>query len=122
MISCLPYWLTKGKKSKPRVRVGSGNVFADLGLKDAEELLVKAGLVLEITKAIKRLGLKQVDAASLLGVDQPKISRLIRGDLYGFSTDQLMRFLSALGRDVEIVVRPRRSKKQPRGRITIQAA
>ena len=102
--------------------MGSGNVFADLGLKDAEELLVKAGLVLEITKAIKRLGLKAVDAASLLGVDQPKYSRLIRGDLYGFSTDQLMRFLSALGRDVEIVVRPRRSKKQPRGRITIQAA
>ncbi len=86
---------------------GSGNVFADIGLPDADELLVKAELAHRIGVLID--GLTQAAAAKRLGIDQPKVSRLLRGDLYGFSTEQLMRFLNDLGQDVAIEVKPKRS-------------
>jgi predicted XRE-type DNA-binding protein len=91
--------------------VGSGNVFHDLGLPDAEDLKVKAELAYEISMIIEERGLKQAEAAEVLGVDQPKISALVRGRLEGFSMERLYRFLNALGRDVQIVVQPK-----PRGR------
>jgi predicted XRE-type DNA-binding protein len=85
---------------------GSGNVFADLGLPDADELLIKAQLADQISDLIEERQLTQVEAAKLLGIDQPKVSALVRGRLSGFSTDRLFRFLNALGRDVEIRVVP----------------
>jgi predicted XRE-type DNA-binding protein len=86
---------------------GSGNVFADLGLADPEEALAKAELARQIGALLAERGLTQAQAAALLGVDQPKVSALVRGRLEGFSLDRLLRFLLALDRDVEIVVRPR---------------
>ncbi len=88
--------------------LSSGNVLADLGLPDSEEHLVKAGLVLRIGKAIRARGMSQAEAAGVLGIDQPKVSALLRGQFRGYSVERLMRFLVALGHDVEIVVRPKR--------------
>jgi predicted XRE-type DNA-binding protein len=82
----------------------SGNVFADLGLPDADELLLKAGLAHQITTILEERGLTQAEAARILGTQQPRISQLVRGSLGGFSLERLIRFLNALGRDVEIVV------------------
>src|SRR5579862_3393520 len=92
---------------KPYV-LGSGNVFADLGVARPEEALVKAELAHRISQTIERRGLTQAKAAKLLEIDQPKISALKRGRLAGFSLDRLVRFLVLLGNDVEIVVKARR--------------
>src|SRR5207237_7500663 len=91
--------------------VGSGNVFADLGYARPEEAAAKAELAHKITKIIERRKLTQAEAATLLEVDQPKVSALKRGRLSGFSLDRLVRFLVLLGSDVQIVV-----KEQPRSR------
>ena len=88
------------------VEIGGGNVFADLGLPNAEEHLVKASLVYKIGALIKQRGLKQTEAALLLGVKQPDVSKMLRGDFRQFSVERLLRFLVALGQDVEIIVRP----------------
>lgn len=82
----------------------SGNVFADLDLPDAEDLLAKANLALHIRHTIEARKLTQVQAAKLLGLDQPKVSSIINGRLDGFSTDRLLRFLNDLGCDVQISV------------------
>ena len=81
-----------------KARASSGNVFADLGLQDADKMLFKAQLAVRIASALKARKLTQVAAAEVLGVDQPKVSKLVRGELYGFSSEQLLRFLIALGR------------------------
>src|SRR5580700_1243861 len=83
---------------------GSGNVFADLGLPDADDLLAKANLALHIRRAIEARKLTQLQAAKILGLDQPKVSSIINGRLDGYSTDRLMRFLNDLGCDVQISV------------------
>ena len=88
-----------------KVQSSSGNVFADLGLENSDELLVKAELAYKISSIITKLEITQVEAAKLLGIDQPKISALINGKLSDFSTVRLFRFLNSLGRDVEIVVK-----------------
>ena len=82
----------------------SGNVFADLGLPDADDLLAKANLALHIRRTIEARKLTQLQAAGILGLDQPKVSSIINGRLDGFSTDRLMRFLNDLGCDVQISV------------------
>ena len=87
--------------------VGSANVFADLGLPDAEELLAKAELAQRISAILAERKLTQVEAARIMQVDQPKVSALTRGRLSEFSLERLMWFLVRLGRDVEIVVKPR---------------
>jgi predicted XRE-type DNA-binding protein len=84
--------------------VGSGNVFADLGPPNPEELLAKAELAHKITVLIRERSLTQAQAAKLLKVDQPKVSALIRGRLTGFSIERLMRFLLLLGQDIRITV------------------
>lgn len=89
------------------VQASSGNVFADLSLDNADELLVKAELARRISSIITAQQMTQIEAAEALGIDQPKISALINGKLTGFSTTRLFRFLNALGRDVEIVVKPK---------------
>ncbi len=83
---------------------GSGNVFADLGLPDADDLMAKANLALHIRHVIEARKLTQVQAAVLLGLDQPKVSQIVNGRLDGFSTDRLLRFLTDLGCDVKISV------------------
>ena len=88
------------------VEKGSGNIYADLGFADAEDRLVKAQLVTKIAEIIRQRGLTQEKAAKLLGFTQPKISRLLRGQFRGISERRLLRCLTRLGRDVEIVVRP----------------
>jgi predicted XRE-type DNA-binding protein len=100
---------------------GSGNVFADVGLPDPEERLAKAQLAYAIAQAIKERGLTQREAAVLMGIDQPKVSRVLRGRLAEFSTERLMHFLTGLGRDVEIVVRPA-PKSRKHGRLRVAAA
>ena len=94
-----------------RVRVSSGNVFADLGLPNPEERLVKAELASKISSLIDDKQLTQMNAAELLGIDKLKVSALVRGHLSGFSTERLLRFLLALGNDVDIVVKPNFSEK-----------
>jgi predicted XRE-type DNA-binding protein len=103
------------------VREGSGNVFADLGVANPEEELAKAQLASHIRHAIRRRRLTQMRAAALMGLDQPKVSALMNGRLGGFSSDRLLRFLMALGQDVQIVVKatPRR---RARGHIRVVAA
>jgi predicted XRE-type DNA-binding protein len=83
----------------------SGNVFADLGFEHPEEELAKAQLILQILTLIRARGLTQTAAARLLGLPQPKVSLLFRGQVAGFSTDRLIRFLNRLDQDVEIVIR-----------------
>jgi predicted XRE-type DNA-binding protein len=95
---------TEPMTNDTRITPASGNVFADMGLEDADELLIKADLAISIAATIKRRGLTQTAAAKVLGIDQPKVSRLIRGDLYGFSIDQLIRLLGVLGQKVSLTI------------------
>jgi predicted XRE-type DNA-binding protein len=98
---------------KQRLQVeSSGNVFADLNLPKADDLLVKAELVAKIMQETERRRLTQSQAAALLGIDQPKISALKQGRLSGFSIERLLRFLLLLGRDIEITV-----KEKPKSRL-----
>jgi predicted XRE-type DNA-binding protein len=88
------------------VQRGSGNVFADLGLPDADKLKIKSGLVIEIRKAMRRLGLTQQEAAKRMGITQPKVSDMMRGDFSNLSERKLMDCLNRLGYDIEIKVKP----------------
>jgi predicted XRE-type DNA-binding protein len=94
------------KRKTLEMEPGSGNVFADLGLAGAGEHLIKAGLVVKIDRTIRRRRLTQTAAAQLMGIDQPKVSAMLAGQFRGYSVERLMRFLVALGHDVEIVVKP----------------
>jgi len=89
----------------------SGNVFADLGFEDPEEELAKAKLVVVLSQVIAQTGLTQTKVAEVLGVDQPTVSKLLRGRTSGFTSDRLMRLLNLLGQDVDISVTPKRSKE-----------
>ena len=98
------------KKALPAFEVGSGNIFADLGLPNAEEHLLKASLVVQLHRLIKARKLTQVAAAKLIGIKQPDLSNILRGHYQGFSLERLMRMLTAFDQDVEITVRPRRGR------------
>ena len=107
---------------KIAVEEGSGNVFADIGLPNPEERLAKADLAIRIAETIRARRLTQTRAAHILMIDQPKISRLLRGQLSGFSTERLMHFLTLLGRDVEITVKAApRSRRQGHLRVVATA-
>ena len=95
---------------------GNGNVFADLGLPDAEELLLKGNLTLQLHHCIMDLGLTQVQAAKRLGISQPEVCQLLKGRFTGFSAERLIGLLNALELDVEILVRSCSLGKQPAGR------
>ena len=105
---------------KPLIPVtpSSGNVFADIGVPEPEEELAKAQLASRIRQIVQRSRLTQVAAAAVMGMDQPKVSALLRGRLANFSSERLMRLLTRLGQDVQIVVKsnPRRRR---RGRISV---
>lgn len=98
----------------------SGNVFEDLGLDQAEDLHVKAQLAAKISSIIKHRHLTQKEAADVLGTTQPKVSSLMRGELYGFSVERMYRFLNALGRDVDVYVNKRGRASDP-GRTVVHA-
>ncbi|WP_375494508.1 helix-turn-helix domain-containing protein [uncultured Nostoc sp.] len=100
------------------VYTSSGNVFSDLGLPNSEERLVKAELARKISEAIAFRNLTQVQAAELLGIDQPKISALVRGRLSGFSIDRLFQFLNDLDNDVEIIIK-RKPEDRKQARTTV---
>jgi len=100
------------------IHEGSGNVYADLGYPDAEEMLIKARLVRKISEIVRSKGLTQVETAKVLGLTQPKVSALLRGQFRGVSERKLIECLNRLGRDVEIVVKdsPRR---RAGGKLTV---
>ena len=92
------------------VRRGSANVYADLGLPDADTLHIKTGLVIKIRKAIATLGLTQQAAAARMGLTQPKVSDMMRGDFSNLSERELMDCLTRLGYDIEITIRPAKAE------------
>jgi predicted XRE-type DNA-binding protein len=94
----------KSRTPETSVTESTGNVFADLGLKDADTLMAKSVLAIHIKRAIQARRLTQAQAAGILGLDQPKVSAITSGRLEGFSTARLMRFLNELGCDVKISV------------------
>jgi predicted XRE-type DNA-binding protein len=107
-------------KRKIEVDEGTGNVFADLGLPDSEERLLKANIIAELFRLIKDRGLTQVKAAKLVGVSQPDLSHLLRGDFDDYSAERLMKMLTVFEQDIEIVMKPHR-RAGKRGRITFKA-
>ena len=97
--------VTKTKKQRTRrekIEIGSGNVFADLGLENSEQLLLKAELATRIAQLIENRGWTQIQTAERTGLDQPKVSRLLRGQLSGFSADRLFAILNRLGHSIEV--------------------
>ena len=107
-------------KRKSEVYEGSGNLFADLGLPNPEERLLKARIVSELHRLIKQRGLTQVKAAKLIGIHQPDLSLLLRGDFDDYSVERLMKMLTAFEQDIEIVMKPNRKAGRP-GRITFKS-
>lgn len=101
------------------VESSSGNVFADLGLPHAEKLKIKSGLVIEITRAINRLGLTQAEAGRRMGISQPKVSRMMRGEFANLSERKLMDCLNRLGYDIQIRVQP---VAESTGHLTLEIA
>ena len=102
--------------------VGSGNVYADLGFADSVEVLAKARIVAQIGRIIHAHKLTQAEAGELLSIDQPKVSALLRGHFRGYSQERLINFLTKLGMDVEIVVRPKARKRQAVGSVSVTFA
>lgn len=100
---------------------GSGNVFVDLGLRNAGELHTKARLAMTLNDILSKLRLSQAAAAKRLGIGQPKISALMNYKLEGFSVERLMKFLTALNCDVEIIIK-KKPRSPRRGKITVSAA
>ena len=109
--------------SKLRIEQGSGNIFADLGLPDAETHFLKAQIVSEIYRLTNERKLTQIEAGRLMGISQPEVSRMFKGNFREYSIERLIAFLTAFDRDVEIVARPRK-KSGKTGRIifTTEAA
>jgi predicted XRE-type DNA-binding protein len=111
----------KRSQKSLRVQASSGNVFADLGLPNPEEKLVKAQLAHRICEVITARALTQTKAAEIMGLDQPKVSALTRGDFKGFSVERLFRCLNDLGQEVEITIRTAR-RTGSRGRVRVGKA
>ena len=101
--------------SKIEHEVSSGNVFADIGMAEPVEALAKAKLARKVGSIIKHRHLNQTEAAKLLGIDQPKVSRLLRGQLKEFSMTKLMDFMLRLDRDIEIRIKKHRNGSVPPG-------
>jgi len=110
------------RKTKPRIIASSGKVFADLRLPNPEEKQTKVRLAVAINEIVATQQLSQAAAARRLKINQPKVSALANYRLEGFSVERLMHFLTALDRDVEIVIRPKpRSRKGARILVTAAA-
>ncbi len=107
--------------SKVKIEKGSGNIFADLGRPDAETHFLKAQIVAEIYRLTNERKLSQTEAGQLMGISQPEVSRMFKGNFREYSIERLIAFLTAFDRDVEIVSRPHQ-KTGKTGRITFTAA
>lgn len=107
------------RKSNEAVTRGSGNVFADIGLDQPEEVLAKARIIETIADLLAREKINQNEAGKLVHLTQPQVSRLMRGDTREFSYERLMRVLTALGQDVEITIRKTRNRKKC-GRVVVR--
>ena len=110
--------MIKKREAKIPVTASSGNVFADMGFAELEEELTKAQLATHIRQIIKQNRLPQMAAGTLMGIDQPKVSALLNGRLANFSSERLMRLLTALGQDVEIMVKAK-PRNRAHGRIKV---
>lgn len=106
------------KKADGKVQAGSGNVFADLGLLHPEQEQLKAELTLEICRIIKRRKLTQAEAGRILGIKQPHVSALMRNRAGTFSVGRLVEFLTALGQDVEITLKPA-GRRRDHGAVSV---
>ncbi len=104
----------KKEMGDTRVEIGSGSVYEQLGFKKHEEMVTKANLVMEISKAIKKKKLTQTNAAKILGISQPKLSELLRGRFRGYSVERLIHFLNELGKDVDIVIKSKPNSRRAR--------
>jgi predicted XRE-type DNA-binding protein len=111
---------TRTAKSVSHQR-GSTNVYADLGYKSADEMLVKAQLVTTIAEILTERGYTQTKAAEMLGIPQPKLSKMLRGQFRGFSERKLMDCLTLLGRDIDIVIRAA-PKRKGQGAVSVSFA
>jgi predicted XRE-type DNA-binding protein len=107
----------KKEMADTRVEIGSGSIYEQLGFKNYKEMETKAILVMEITKAIKKKDLTQTNAAEILRISQPKLSRLLKGHFRGYSVERLIHFLTELGKDVDIVVRSK--PRNRKARVTV---
>ena len=108
-------------KARAAVHQSGPNIFADLGLPDADGHFVKAQIVAELYRLTSERKLTQAKAGDLMGISQPEVSRLFKGNFREYSIDRLMNFLTVFDRDVEIVTRPR-PKSRRRGHITFKPA
>ena len=113
--------MRKSETANAAVVPSSGNVFADLGMADADDRQTKVRLAFAINRILEQRRLSQAEAALKLGVNQPKVSALSNYRLGGFSVERMMHFLNAPGRDVEIVIRNKPSSRRP-ARIFVTAA
>lgn len=117
--------MTKSRKirmsSGVEIEAGSGNVYKDLGFKDADAMLAKARIVAEIARIIRARRLTQAAAAELLGLSQPKVSALLNGHFQGYSQERLIGLLNRLGCDVEIIVKPA-PRRRTMGRVSVAFA
>jgi predicted XRE-type DNA-binding protein len=118
---CIMPRSTAHRKTAPAFEIGSGNIFADLGLPNADELLLKSQIVVTLRRLIEARKLTQTAAAKRIGIGQPDLSNVLRGRYRGYSTERLMRMLTAFDQDIEITVRPRRGKRGGTGEITFSA-
>jgi predicted XRE-type DNA-binding protein len=110
-----------GQRAGARVEVGSGNVFRDLGRPDAEERQLKVQMAMRVNALLADTGMTQAQMASRLGIPQPHVSDLINYKLNRFSVDRLIHFATLLGRDVDIVIRPRAPHKES-GSVSVLVA
>jgi predicted XRE-type DNA-binding protein len=107
------------RKKPIEVREGSGNVYADLGFRDAGAMKIKAGLVMKIQDILAERQLTQIAAARITGLSQPRLSTILRGHFHNISERKLLECLTALGQDIEIIVKPARHGR--RGSLTVTA-
>jgi predicted XRE-type DNA-binding protein len=105
------------KREKPEVHESSGNIFADLRLPNAKSHFLKAQIVAELNRLVTARKFSQSKAGALMGISQPEVSRLFQGHFREYSVERLINFLTAFDRDVEIVVRPAKSRRRA-GRIS----
>ena len=111
----------KRKTRHEKVEIGSGNVFADLGFEDSEQLLLKAELAIRIAQLIEKKGWTQAQTAERTALDQPKVSKLLRGQLSGFSADRLFAILNRIGHSVEVRISPKeRAPEKSHTRVMIR--
>ncbi len=113
--------MKKNRVSKPAVKKSSGNVYSDLGYANSSAMLIKAQLVAKISEIIRSRNLTQAEAAATLGLTQPKISALLKGNFRGISERRLLDCLTLLGQDVQIVIRPV-SKNRREGKLSLMDA